>query len=171
MIRLRPYKKSDSKIICGWLADELTFMKWCAGMYKYPLTEEQLNERFETISATEDAWSMTALDDNGKVCGHFIFRIADYEAGSIRMGFVILAPEMRGRGFGKELMSQALKYACEIVGMKKVTLGVFACNPGAFGCYKSAGFTETSVEKDSFEFNGEKWDCIELEAVSPDCKE
>lgn len=165
MIGLRPYKKSDSDIICKWLTDETAFMKWCAGMYRFPLTAQQLNERYEEFCADEQAWFMTALDDCGKVCGHFVFRKADFENKSIHMGFIIISPQMRGQGFGRQMLSQALKYAYEILGMESVTLGVFANNQSALNCYKAVGFTETDTEKECFEFHGEKWDCINMKAT------
>ncbi len=165
MIALRPYKKSDSEIIASWLTDEKAFMKWCAGMYKFPMTAQQLNDRYDEFCADEHAWFMTALDDSGKVCGHFIFRKADFENKSIHMGFIIISPEMRGKGFGKQMLSQALRYAYEILGMQSVTLGVFANNDSAHYCYKAAGFEETDTEKECFEFDGEKWDCINMKAT------
>ena len=164
MIRLRPYKKSDSPIICSWLTDEKGFMKWCAGMYTYPMTPQQLDDRYDEFCKDDDAWFMTALDESGKVCGHLIFRKADCENNSIHMGFIIISPDMRGKGFGKQMLSQALRYAFDIFGAKTVTLGVFANNASALGCYKAAGFTETDTEKECFEFGGEKWDCINMKA-------
>ena len=164
MIRLRPYKKSDSEIISSWLTDEKGFMKWCAGMYTYPMTPQQLNDRYDEFCKDEKAWFMTALSDDGNVCGHFIFRKADCENNSIHMGFIIISPDMRGKGLGKQMLSQALRYAFEIFGAKTVTLGVFANNPSALGCYKAAGFAETDTEKECFEFGGEKWDCINMKA-------
>ena len=62
------------------------------------------------------------------------------------------------------MLLQALKYAFEIFGAKTVTLGVFANNKSALECYKAAGFIETDVEKECFEFCGEKWDCINMKA-------
>ena len=76
MIRLRPFKRQDSEIIAGWLTDEKSFMKWCAGMYRFPMTAQQLCDRYDEFCRDDNAWFMTALDDSGRVCGHFIFRKA-----------------------------------------------------------------------------------------------
>ena len=165
MIRLRPFKRQDSEIIASWLTEEEGFMKWCAGMYKYPMTAQQLCDRYEEFCKDDNGWFMTALNDSGEVCGHFIFRKADFENNSIHMGFIIISPEMRGRGFGKQMLSQALKYAYDILGMESVTLGIFANNESALGCYETAGFVPTDAEKECFEFNGEKWDCINMKAT------
>ena len=133
-------------------------------MYTYPMTPQQLDDRYDEFCKDENAWFMTALDESGNVCGHFIFRKADCANNSIHMGFIIISPDMRGKGFGKQMLSQALRYAFDIFGAQTVTLGVFANNPSALGCYKAAGFAETDTEKECFEFAGEKWDCINMKA-------
>lgn len=162
MIRLRPFKPSDSKIICGWINGEEDFYQWCAGMYGYPLTARQLTDRFLSFQSDENAWFMTALDENGIVCGHFIFRKADFKQNSVHIGFVILAPEYRGKGIGRQMMRCALKYASDILGMNTVTLGVFLNNTAAVDCYRSVGFRFDRSECDAFEFKGHKWDCIHM---------
>ncbi len=166
MIRLRPHKKSDSKTICKWLNSEEVFYKWSAGRYQYPLTAEQLDSRFEEFQLDPNAWFMTALDETGNVCGHFIFRKADYENNSIHMGFIVVSPDCRGKGIGKQMLSAAIKYAAEILGMKRITLGVFANNPAAVKCYESIGFKPFG-NHDDFEYKGQKWDCIDMEWISP----
>ena len=42
MIRIRPFKISDSEYISKWLDNEISLNQWCAGQFKYPLTAEQL---------------------------------------------------------------------------------------------------------------------------------
>ncbi len=45
---------------------------------------------------------MTALDEKGTPVGHFLVRKADYEDAEARVGFIVTAPEIRGKGLGKE---------------------------------------------------------------------
>ena len=42
MLRLRPYKSSDAKYIVKWIDNEEDFVKWCANLITYPLTEESM---------------------------------------------------------------------------------------------------------------------------------
>ena len=89
--------------------------------------------------------------------GAFIFRKLILKKTAYIWGFIIIAPEKRGKGFGKQMLSQGSEIRFEIFGAKTVTLGVFANNESALGCYKAAGFVPVDTEKDCFEFNGEKW--------------
>ena len=56
----------------------------------------------------------------------------------------------------------AIKYAFDIFGAEKITLGVFDNNEPAYFCYKAAGFTE-NVEELFCELFGEQWRIIEME--------
>ena len=57
----------------------------------------------------------------------------------LRFGFVIVDPEKRGKGYGKEMLHLGLKYVFEIYQAKKATLGVFENNIPAYQCYKAVG--------------------------------
>ena len=99
MIRLRPYKPSDASYLLKWWegADEETFIKWSCGKFDYPLSMDQLERHFEQWCIREEkGWLMTALDEAGTPVGHFIMRLADYETGHIRMGFIVVTPDARG---------------------------------------------------------------------------
>jgi len=62
MIRLRPYKFSDSEYILHWFNNEFAFTQWCADKFTYPLTKEQLNEYYHNYEKDDNAWIMTALN-------------------------------------------------------------------------------------------------------------
>ena len=60
------------------------------------------------------------------------------------------------------MLTLAIKYAFDIFGAEKITLGVFDNNKPAYRCYKAAGFKETG-EEILCEFFGEQWRQIEME--------
>ena len=162
MIRLRPFKPSDSEVICKWFGDEKAFRKWCIDKFDFPLTARQICDRNDEFQKCNDAWYMTAVDESGEVCGSFIFRKADFINNSIHMGFIVISPEHRGRGLGSQMMKTALTYADKILGMKRVTLGVFENNPAAVNCYKSAGFKAQKFVENAFEYKDEKWNLFDM---------
>lgn len=72
----------------------------------------------------------------------------------------------RGQGYGKQLVSSALKYAFDELKADKVTLGVFENNTRAIHCYLSCGFNIVETETaESYQCMGEIWNCIEMEAI------
>ena len=75
--------------------------------------------------------------------GHFIIRYPkDDDDSSVRFGFVIIDPALRGRGYGKELIRLGIEYVKENLDATRITLGVFENNDSARHCYEAAGFTE-----------------------------
>lgn len=61
------------------------------------------------------------------------------------------------------MLRLGLKYAFEIYGAKKASLGVFENNLPAYYCYKAVGFRDVvpdAIEK--YHVLGEEWKCKEL---------
>lgn len=164
MLRLRPYKKCDAKYIVNWIKDEVAFRKWCADRFeKYPITAEDINNQYDSLSETDNFFQMTAFDESG-VVGYLTMRFVDEEKKILRFGFVIVDDTKRGKGYGKGMLSLAQRYAFEILKVEKVTLGVFENNESAYHCYKSVGFKDVILdETEYYHILGEDWRCLELE--------
>ncbi len=162
MIRLRPWKKEDFQELMEWFSDEEAFYKWSAGKFDWPLTERQLLDYYGQFEKDQRGWILAALDDEGRLAGHLLMRKADYGKKSIHFGFIVVSPRLRGMGAGRAMVSQALKYAGEILGMERVTLGVFENNPAARRCYEAAGFQAEGVTSDVFRYGGKSWAVVNM---------
>lgn len=165
MLRLRPYKPCDARTIISWIKDEETLRKWSSDRFgDFPITAEDINTKYLDNNGDcieeYNFYPFTAFDEDGAV-GHLIMRFTDEKQEVLRFGFVIVDDVKRGKGFGKEMLSLAKKYALEILKVKKITIGVFDNNPSALYCYKSVGFEE--VGEEFYNISGEKWRCVELE--------
>ena len=168
MFKLRPFKNSDAACMPSWIIDEREFYFWSAGKFTYPLTADQIIAYAEVMADEQTAWPMTVLAENGSPAGHILLRRADYLQRSIHLGFVLLAPQYRGNGCGQALLRLIKKYVQEILGMQRLTLGVFTNNLQAVNCYKRGGFKAVDGLKVIFplynvEFLGEQWEIIEME--------
>lgn len=156
-LRLRPYNGKDADTILSWCKDESAFYKWSAGVLgDYPISREQ-------FGFVNNLMAFTAIDDEA-VIGFFTMRRPSDSFDELRFGFVIVDPEKRGRGYGKRMLQLGIKYAREIYGAKKVSLGVFENNEPAYRCYKSVGFNDIVLEEtEKYTVLGEEWKCLELE--------
>jgi len=162
MVRLRPYKYSDAPYIINWVGNEFAFTQWCGDKFTYPLTLEKMKEYYHHYEKDENGWIMTAVDETGIPVGHLLMKRADYVAGSIHFGFVIVAPQLRGRGCGKEMVTLAVHYALDILNMKRITLGVFDNNTVAHHCYQSVGFLDEKYNENCFPFKDKKWGVFDM---------
>lgn len=165
MIKLRPYKSSDSAYLLNWLQDERTVAFWKADRFSFPITEVQLSSYACDFDRDPHACIFTALDECGRPVGHCSFRKIDFVKGTAHMGFIITDPAARGKGYGKLMVNQALSFARSLLGLKKVTLGVYDCNLPARRCYETIGFTETDRAHEYTEFHKEQWEYFYMEVI------
>ena len=105
----------------------------------------------------DNFYPWVAFDDEGHVVGHFIMRYIHGDRRTLRFGWVIIDDTIRGKGYGHEMLSLGLKYAFEILGVDKVTIGVYVNNERAHRCYLKLGFTDKEIVKK------EPFDVIEME--------
>ena len=165
-LRLRQYKPCDADNIVSWIKDEDALRKWSSDRFgDYPISAEDINNKYlennGDCKESDNFYPITAFDESG-VVGHLILRYTDEEKKVIRFGFVIVDDSKRGKGYGKKMLTLAIKYAFDIFGAEKVTLGVFDNNGSAYYCYKAAGFVETGDET-FCELFGEQWRIVEME--------
>lgn len=167
MLRLRPYKSCDAQAITKWLKNEYAFRQWGADRYeKYPITPDDMNAYYGKDRNNENIWGMTAFHEAG-IVGHFTMRFpAEHDLREIRLGFVIVDDEERRKGYGKEMLKLAIRFAFDFAGAEKISLGVFENNEAARRCYASCGFQTVERERtESYRCMGEVWNCVEMELV------
>lgn len=159
---LRAYKKEDSAIICKWLRTEEELYKWSADRFnKFPLFDNDIDDNYAPQCQTGRFIPLTAVDGE-KTLGHFIIRYPKEDDDStVRFGFVIVDPESRGKGYGKEMLRLGIKYVKENLNAKRIDLGVFADNDNAKRCYEAVGFKEYSRRKCEMPIG--VWKCIDME--------
>lgn len=156
MIRIRPYKATDVNTILSWCQDEKSFYQWTAGVLgNYPITHRE-------FSFIESFMPFIAFDEI-EIVGFFTLRNPGERLDELRFGFVIVDPRKRGKGYGKAMLQLGLKFAFEIYGAKRVSLGVFENNFSAYYCYKAVGFHDVVLDKtEKYYILGEEWKCREL---------
>lgn len=156
MIRIRPYKAMDANTILSWCQDEKAFYQWTAGILgNYPITQNE-------FCAVESLMPFTAFDEFG-IVGFFTLRNPNESLDELRFGFVIVNPDNRGKGYGKEMLRLGLKFVFELYGAKRASLGVFENNLSAYYCYKAVGFGDVVLDTtETYCVLGEEWKCREL---------
>ena len=161
-MKFRKYKEDDAIEILSWIKDEREFRLWSANRYiNYPALPSDINDNYLESQKTLNFYPFT-LEDEGKIIGHLILRNPGENKQVVRLGFIIVDRSIRGKGYGKKLIEEAIKYAKEKLGAKEINLGVFTSNESAYKCYKSVGFNVVNVEKNAYQFYDEQWDCAEM---------
>ena len=166
---LRPYAPRDAETIVSWIPDEKALRQWSADRYPaFPITAADVNEKYLLRNGDCPAgqfYPLTAVEEES-IAGHLILRFTDAERTAARLGFVIVDSARRGQGLGREMLRLAVRYAFDVLGAQRLTLGVFENNPAAYRCYRAAGFREIpDLPPTGYAVMGERWECIEMEML------
>lgn len=160
MLTLRPYEKDDAAYVVQWLKDEKTFRFWATDKYeKFPVTADEINMFYNRPN--EHIKVFTAVDGKD-IVGHITMRHIDKEKTELRFGFILVDDQKRGNGYGKKMLTLAIRYAFNVLQAKKITIGVFQNNTAAYHLYQKLGFIKTDEEK-SYRFFHETWKYLILE--------
>ncbi len=164
-MRIRPYiPNKDYEYLSKWIDDERTHAFWCANLFPYPLTPEAFHDILAKNSMERADSAYVATEDHGQVVGFFCYSV-NPEDNMGFLKFIMVDKAKRGKGYGKEMLTLALRYAFQITGAKAVGLNVFPENNSAKRCYEKAGFVERNVTKNAFAYKDEIWSRCNMVAV------
>ncbi len=160
---LRTYQPQDAASICQWIRTEQELYRWSADRFnRYPLSAADIEEHYQPQIQSGRFIPLTAADEQDIPLGHFIIRYPkDDDDSSIRFGFVILRPDSRGKGLGKEMLRLGIQYAKEQLHAARIDLGVFSNNFQARHCYEALGFKAYQLR--TCEMPIGTWECIDME--------
>ncbi len=157
-MRIRQYiAKKDFDIIKNWVADKRVFTMWSANKFSYPLEKCNFESVLMELADKYDDCPFVATDDSGRPIGFFCYSV-NYVVNEGMLKFIMVDNSMRGQGFGKEMLTLAVKYAFEITKADTIQLNVFSVNEPAKKCYESIGFIERSVAPNAITYKNESWD-------------
>lgn len=112
-----------------------------------PVDVRDLAQRFRRTVEDRDRARMWVLEEAGRVLGHLGVREPGAR-GVLVLGMVIL-PEGRGRGGGRELLERAVEHA-RSCGAHKVELEVWPDNARAVALYARSGFEVEGLRRDHY---------------------
>ncbi|HQM00668.1 MAG TPA: GNAT family protein [Ruminococcus flavefaciens] len=130
-MRLRPYiPDTDFDHIRKWDTDERTHALWCAGRLPFPVTRESMDALINDHAVKYGDTPFIATEDGGRPVGFFCIA-TDVQTNTSMLRFVMVDSSLRGKGYGKEMLSLAVKYAFDIAKADTVQLNVFTQNEAA----------------------------------------
>lgn len=134
---LREFVASDDAALAGWFAGPAELVDFSGDSLTWPVTSAQLDE----LRHEPGRVCRTAIDPAHPdvVAGHVEFVTPGLEAGCLHVSRVAVAPGLRGRGYGRALMTAAAGYARDR-GYRALDLNVVRGNAPAQGLYAACGF-------------------------------
>ena len=157
MMKIRVYEADkDFEVISTWITDARTHAMWCANLTAFPLQRDCFDKLLSDIGERFGDRPFVVEDDEANVEGFLCFSINQ----TINEGmfkFIMVDPNKRGRGLGKQMLGMAVSYFFEKTGADAIQLNVFDENPRAKRCYEGAGFSERKTDPGAFRYGDEAW--------------
>lgn len=129
----RNARASDLATLMAWVGNIRECRLWAGGKVRFPLQATQLAEDIEF--APENAW---CLCENGELVG--FGQILQRAPARAHLARLIVAPALRGHGYGAALCGKLLETATRWPDYEIATLNVFRANLAAQALYTRMGF-------------------------------
>lgn len=156
-MRIRPYiATKDFEIIRTWIIDERTHAMWCANLIEFPIDKANFESVLQHDANQYTGSPYVATTDDGTVIGFFCYS-SNLDTNEGMLKFVMINDKYRNKGYGREMILLAIKYAFEIAKVDVVQLNVFSENSKAKACYINSGFEERRTDDNVFKYKDESW--------------
>ncbi len=100
-------------------------------------------DEFQSIPAMKrqigDGWEYYLVTNDGRAVGYFAL-VPDEAASAAKLSKIYVRRDMRGRGFGREIIAFC-QARCEELGLRRLWLTVNKHNADSIAFYKRMGFT------------------------------
>ncbi|RXM50508.1 MULTISPECIES: GNAT family N-acetyltransferase [unclassified Chryseobacterium] len=157
MIALQPFHIKDASALISNIKDQRELLQFAGPMYCFPLTEEQL----EGDLSDENRTLFKIVDvENQNTIGHAQIFLKEK---TFLLGRILIWDENnRGKGYGKKVMQELLKYGFSNLNRELAELNVYDWNTGAIECYKKVGFSIDPDVKNEVKIDDETWVSINM---------
>jgi RimJ/RimL family protein N-acetyltransferase len=165
LIKLEKFKISDIEALISWIPDKEFLLQWGGPAYKFPLTEDQLQDEINMMSSEPAKTLMftVKIADTDELVGHIQLLGIDLVNSSARIGRVLVGEKkFRNKGIGMKMINAILEIAFETYKLHRVDLGVFDFNKSAIACYEKAGLKIEGTFRDVRKINNEYWSLINM---------
>jgi RimJ/RimL family protein N-acetyltransferase len=161
-VHLEPYRRCYAPLVAGWVRSALETY-WLAPRTPPPLTAVKVQG---WIRPGREPLVLLAVG-SGEPVAYGELNVLNGGLGAFWLGHLIVAPEQRGRGVGRELTLHLLRRAFRLRGARRVTLVVFPENKQALACYESVGMRPDGYETHTFPLYRRRARLLRLAAEAP----
>lgn len=156
LVRLRAMRPEDAEKYTVWMNDRDMADKLFGGAM--PITLEQEREWIHKNAGRQEDQCHFAVETlDGRLIGACGYHQLDWKNRRAMVGWQIGDPDMRGKGYGADMIETLLGVCFEVLGLRKVSLCVYEFNE-AIRLYERLGFTLEGVFRKERFARGRWWD-------------
>jgi RimJ/RimL family protein N-acetyltransferase len=160
LVRLTAPRPEDAELFSRWSEDG-EYRRLADTEAPRPLSVEYFRDRDQAPDPPGDMieFRIRLLEDD-RLVGYVAIFTIEWHNGNGWIAIGIGDPADRGKGFGKEAMNLALRYAFHELGLHRLSLDVIADNKAAIQLYLALGFQEEGRMRERVHRDGLSSDLI-----------
>ncbi|MDN4595417.1 GNAT family N-acetyltransferase [Polycladomyces subterraneus] len=167
MITLQPFTKEDYAQLMEWVDNPAFLLQWGGPRFTFPLDERQLDDYLSWESPGRQVWK--AVDPtSGRTVGHIELGNIDPRNRIGTIARVMISPDARGKGWGEQMVREAVRYGFETLHLHRIELRVFDFNNAAIRCYEKVGFQKEGLLRECRRFGDEYWSLWVMSLLRPE---
>ncbi|BDP41825.1 aminoglycoside N(6')-acetyltransferase [Deinococcus aetherius] len=118
-------------------------------------TREDVERFLGRITGADDRadWAILRSSDDVYL-GEVVLNLLDRDNRSMNFRIALNSPAVVGQGYGTEATRAAVQYGFDVVGLHRISLGVYAFNPRARHVYEKCGFVHEGTQRDALYWQG-----------------
>lgn len=160
LVHLTALAKDDLNTFTSWYEDA-GFSRLLDAVPAAPKSKEQWEKWLEETEEDKDSYIFAIrLNQGNDLVGYLELDGILWNQRNCWMGIGLGQRENWGKGFGREAMELALKFAFHELNLHRVQLSVFSYNQRATTLYQKLGFTREGVFREFLERDGQRFDMI-----------
>ena len=160
-LRLAALRPSDVATIAKWW-EHGDFLRHLDTEPAVSWTEAQIATNIERQQSRDDCFGFgIRRQEDDALIGRISLDGISWPHRSANIGgLVILDPDDRGQGYGREATEICLRFAFHELNLHRVALTVFAHNANAIRLYERLGFVHEGTHREFFERDGQRHDML-----------
>jgi RimJ/RimL family protein N-acetyltransferase len=162
-LRLRPFERGDFDRLIAQAESPESVYQWAGPLFTYPLDRLQLERyRLTAIGDPPTNRLFTGLDESGTPVGHIELSRIDRHNRCASVARVLVSSDYRGKGYGREMLTQVLRIGFEELGLHRLELFVFDFNQSAIAAYQHAGMVIEGRLRDAHKVGDKFWSVYQM---------
>jgi RimJ/RimL family protein N-acetyltransferase len=132
-------------------------------------TREEGAAWLERLDGRDDRadWAVVHADDD-RFLGEVVLNHLDLHNACMNFRISLFGDGVLGKGFGTQATRAVVAYGFDVVGLRRIELGVYDFNVRARRAYEKVGFRREGVRRDALLWEGEWHDEILMALLAPE---
>lgn len=168
LFKARPFRVTDATTVASWMSVSPKDVFMLSSALTFPIKPDALIKRVKEANPKEHKFYSVFLIRTGMPVGYFEIKNINNRHSTGIGSHIILAPEYRGKGMGKDFMDLISKVAFSSLRLYRLSLSVHTINHAAVNAYKKAGYSKEGLIREVLFFQGRRYSLYQMSLLRPE---